>query len=591
MNTRRSLPRRTMLVLLGGLLIGTSHGAAAQVDTTLAGVWEAKQRFGPDVRGTLLIERLAGGWRAEIAGETVQPRITDSTLTFELPGGRGAFRGRFVSGDRIRGQWIQPRTVTSGVEYASPVELVRDGTLWRGEIVPLDDAFTLYLVVRPRADGTLGAFLRNPERNLGRQLRVSGIERTGDSVRLLGTRGTPEVQVLASGRMREDGILSLYIPGRGGGYDFRRLGADEVSTFYPRGRPDAGYAYLPPPDLRDGWPTGTLEDAGISRAGMEAWIRSIIQAPDDSVTTPRIHGVVIARRGRLVLEEYFHGESRERPHDTRSAAKVLVSTVAGAAIQAGAALRLASPVYEVMNGGTFPPGLEPRKRAMTLENLLTMASGLDCDDSNPESRGNEETLTSQEDEPDYYRYTLALATVRDPGQQAVYCSASPNLAGGVVSRAAGHPLPELMQALIGGPLDMGRYYLPLTPTRDGYGGGGMRFTLRDFARIGEMYLREGRWNGRQVLSPEWVARATSPLFAMGDIRYGFFWYVLEYPHRGRTVRAYFAGGNGGQTLLVIPELDLVIAMFAGNYADYARTIGMQRTVVPRDILPSVDAGP
>ena len=591
MRTLHLLLQKAALAIVGVLLIGSA--AAAQADTTLTGVWEARRRFGPDVRGTLLVERLAGGWRAEIAGLTVRPEVADSTLAFELPGRRGAFRGRFVDGgERIRGQWIQPPTLNAGTPYASPLELVRSGALWRGEGVPLADDFTFYLVVRPRADGTLGAFLRNPERNLGRQVRADRIEREGDAVRLVGTGlGSREERVLATGTLREDGRLSLDMWMRGGTYDFRRLPPDAVSDFHPRGRPDAGYAYLPPPDLDDGWPTGTLDEAGISRDSIVRWMRTIIQTPDDSVTTPRIHGVLIARHGRLVLEEYFHGESRERAHDTRSASKVLASTLAGAAIQDGAPLALSSPIYQVMNGGAFPAGLEPRKRTITLEHLLTMASGLDCDDSNPDSRGNEETLTNQEDEPDYYRYTLALSTVRDPGQQAVYCSAQPNLAGGVVSRAAGRPLPELMHELLGAPLRMGRYYLPLTPNGDMYNGGGVRITLRDFARIGEMYLREGRWGDRQVLAPEWVGRATSPLHAMGDLRYGFYWYVVEYPHRGRTLRGYFAGGNGGQTLMVIPELDLVVAIFAGNYADYARTIGMQRTVVPRDLLPAVDAAP
>jgi CubicO group peptidase (beta-lactamase class C family) len=220
-----------------------------------------------------------------------------------------------------------------------------------------------------------------------------------------------------------------------------------------------------------------------------------------------------------------------------------------------------------------------------------MASGLDCDDADPQSRGNEETMIDQDDEPDYYRYTLALGTVRDPGEQAVYCSGQPNLAAGVVARAAGRPLPELMHDLLGAPLQMGRYYMPLTPLGDAYGGGGVRFRLRDFARVGEMYLREGRWNGRQVLAPAWVQRATSPLYEMGTLRYGFYWYVIEYPYRGRTLRAFYAGGNGGQTLMVIPELDMVVALFAGNYADTPRTLAYQRTVVPRDILPAVDAEP
>ncbi len=95
-------------------------------------------------------------------------------------------------------------------------------------------------------------------------------------------------------------------------------------------------------------------------------------------------------------------------HDTRSAAKSLTATIVGAVIQAGAPLKLSTPVYEIMNGGVFPKDLDPRKRAMTLEHLLTMSSGYFCDDRNPEAPGNENTMLDQTDEPDYYRYTLKV---------------------------------------------------------------------------------------------------------------------------------------------------------------------------------------
>ena len=428
-------------ILAAAFLLGAPLRGAAQRDSALVGVWEAKQRFGPDVRGTLLVEHAGGRWRAEIAGYVAEPVVTDSTVTFALPGSRGRFRGRFAAGlSRIVGHWIQPRTVVSGAEYASPVELARSGALWRGEVVPLDDAFTYWLVVRERADGSLGAFLRNPERNLGRQIRVERVERTGDSVRLLGARG----DTLAAGTLRE-GVLTL--PLRGGTYDFRRLGAGEASDFYPRARPDAGYAYLPPPELGDGWRTGTLEEAGISRDSITRWMRGIVATPDDSVTTQRLHGILVARHGRLVLEEYFHGEGRDRPHDTRSAAKSLTTTLVGAAIQAGLPVSESTPVYRAMNGGAFPAGLEPRKRALTLAHLLTQSSGLDCDDADPRSPGAEETLLDQEEQPDWYRYILELGMIRDPGVRSVYCSIQPHLAGGVLSRAAGRPLQELMHDL------------------------------------------------------------------------------------------------------------------------------------------------
>ena len=98
----------------------------------LAGLWEAKLRFGPDVRGPLIIEYVGDEWRAEIAGRSAAARRTGDTITFELPDGRGGFRGQLDSGRRrIVGHWIQAATVTSGSRYASPVTLERAGNAER----------------------------------------------------------------------------------------------------------------------------------------------------------------------------------------------------------------------------------------------------------------------------------------------------------------------------------------------------------------------------------------------------------------------------------------------------------------------------
>jgi CubicO group peptidase (beta-lactamase class C family) len=298
---------------------------------------------------------------------------------------------------------------------------------------------------------------------------------------------------------------------------------------------------------------------------------------------------LIARHGKLVLEEYFHGEHREKPHDTRSAAKSLTATLVGASIKAGIPVEVSRPVYQVMNGGAFPSDLEPRKKALTIENLLTMSSGLDCDDSDPKSLGNEETMTQEQTEqPDYYKYTLALKMVRQPGEKSLYCSASPNLAGGVLKQASGQPLPVLFQNLLADPLQIKKYYMPLTPTNDAYMGGGARFLPRDFMKLGQLHLSGGTWNGRKVLSPEWSRRATSHLVEIGTRKYGYQWWVEDYPYKGRTIRAFFAGGNGGQIVMGIPELDLVIAFYGGNYADSARTFVPQNIYVPQYILPAVN---
>ena len=236
------------------------------------------------------------------------------------------------------------------------------------------------------------------------------------------------------------------------------------------------------------------------------------------------------------------------------------------------------------------PDLEPRKRALTLENLLTMSSGLDCDDADDNSPGREDYMVDESGATDYYKYTMALKMIREPGEKAVYCSVNPNLAGGVLKVASGRSLPELMQELIAEPLQIKRYYMPLTPTGDAYMGGGVRFLPRDFMKLAQLYVNGGTWNGRRILTPEWCRRATSPQYKFSETSkasYGYLWWMLDYPYKGRTVRAYFASGNGWQHAIGIPELDLVIAFYAGNYND---KLPLHDDYIPKYILAAVDEG-
>src|SRR5207247_887058 len=272
-----------------------------------------------------------------------------------------------------------------------------------------------------------------------------------------------------------------------------------------------------------------------------------------------IHGVLIARHGKLVLEEYFHQQHRDVLHDMRSAAKSLTSVLVGAAMLHGDPIAPATPVVETMDGRTAAAAAEPRKRAITVENLLTMSSGMHCDDRDAKSPGNEDVMQSQTAQPDWYRYTLDLPMVRAPGQAAVYCSASPNLVGGVLARASGRWLPDLFAALVAEPLGIRRYAVNLTPTGDGYMGGGVHMRPRDFMKLGQLLLDGGRWQGRRIVSADWARQSTASRYELRGLHYGYLWWVVDYPYRGRTVRGFFAAGNGGQVVMGLPALDLVIA--------------------------------
>jgi CubicO group peptidase (beta-lactamase class C family) len=584
------------VVLLPRTLLMRAANAQAGSAKELIGLWEAKRRFGPDIRGTLFVVQSEGAWRAEIAGQFAPVKFDGDSVSFEMADGKSKFLGNFDrQRTKIVGHWLQ----LGGVEFgtlASPVTLTKYGRGgWRGNVVPLDDALNFYLMIKSREDGSTGAFLRNPERNLGwTRYPLDHLEREGESVKLFAAnKGKEKGRIIAEGSYKPNaGILSIYL-NRGGIYDFRRLDPREASDFYPRGRPAVTYRYAaPPPMLDDGWPTGTLEAAGISRAGIEKFIQMIIDTPIDSVSSPEIHGVLIARHGKLVLEEYFHGEHREKAHDTRSAAKSIASDMTGAAIYSGIPVKTTDFVYQAMNGGKFPLDLEPRKKALTLEHLLTMSSGFDCDDwDSPEnSPGFEDNFWDQSEEPDFYKWTLALKMVRQPGEKAFYCSAGADLAGGVVARAARQPTQVLFRKLLAEPLGIKRYYLPLSPAGDFSLSGSARFPPRDFMKLGQLHLNGGVWNGRRIFTPEWSRRATSTAFTEVGGRqrqYGYLWWINEYPYKGRTVRAYFAAGNGGQIVMAIPELDLVLAFYGGSYNAPALFIP-QNVYVPQYILPAID---
>jgi CubicO group peptidase (beta-lactamase class C family) len=544
----------------------------------LTGLWTASLRFGPDVRGTLLVIRTSDGWRADISGYSVQSQ----TLSFELPDKQGNFKGKTV-GREIHGYWIQPRTNYNGGRYATPVTLVPDGTgRWRGTVTPWDDRFTMFFPLTAAGPGKYNTYLRNPDRNLGRFFRVSRVEVHRDSVQFIGNQGEGE-RVLTQGIYDQGGIWGVRL--RGGAYDFAKVADTTASGFYPRGRPAPHYRYAAPLDLNDGWPVASVTDVGISRDSIERLVQLLIDLPMDSLTAVQVHSLLIARNGKLVVEEYFHGYDRDLPHELRSASKTMLSVLIGAANTAGIRIPLDTPVYQTMLGAT-PANLDPRKRAMTLEHLLSMNAGFECDPDTAAPRTADEDVMGQNGVQDYYRYTLNVPLNAAPGEKVYYCSAEPNLAGGMVEKITGQPQLELFDRLLGRPLQLRRYHLGLQPSGEVYGGGGHLFTSRDFLKFAQLML-DGRWGGKQILSQNWVQRSRAPLLDLSPTQqYRLLWNSREYDYAGSKTRAYFLAGNGGQVSVAFPELDLVIVLTGANYNNPATPM-WRRIYGFQDILAAV----
>src|SRR5256886_7917709 len=473
------------------LLFALAATAAAQSTPEVPGMWGATLRFGPDTRGPLIIYRTSEGWRADFAGFTLPVRgDRPATFAFDLPDGKGSFRN---------GHWIQGGTAT-------PVTLTPQGVrTWRGTVTPLDNRLTFYLPITRLADGTLRTYLRNPERNAGWFTRVTRIDVNGTDVRLIGPsgRGPGPDTTLVQGHY-ENGVITL--PLRGGTYDFTRVSDSASSPFYPRGNPPARYRYAPPLQLDDGWPIATLEDVAMSRSAIEQLVQLLIDMPMDSLNTLQIHSLLIARHGKLVLEEYFHGTSRDEPHNLRSASKSWTATLIGAAMHAVVPLRLDTPVYRTMLG-TVPAELDPRKRAMTLEHLLTMTAGFNCDEDDSTS-ANEDVMEDRGIEH-WWDYTLSVSLVSAPGDKIFYCSTEPHLAGGLLAKVAGKPQLELFDRLLARPMRMRNYYLALRDA-DAYGGGGHPFLSRGFAEVAQLMVDKSRRDRGRPARAGRVGGCTAP---------------------------------------------------------------------------------
>jgi hypothetical protein len=303
----------------------------------LVGLWGSEVVFGPEIRGELTIVQQGPDWSASIAGIEVPVRTDKDTLRFVLPGARGAFRGRLVKTQtKIIGHWLQPQPAhVWSYSYATPVELkAMQYNVWRGEVLPLDDGESMYVMIYRQKNGSLEAFFRNPERNLGRVIGHRSVEWSDDTVRFISQH--TGVAALVGRYDKSSDILSIFFPTESATFDFTRRGREEASGFYPRISRAEAYVYRPPMREEDGWETASLAEVGFDQHAITQLIQDILKTEPTDITAPYLQGLLIARHGKLVLEEYFHGFHKNRVHDTRSASKTLTSTLVGIAIDQGA---------------------------------------------------------------------------------------------------------------------------------------------------------------------------------------------------------------------------------------------------------------
>ena len=342
-----------------------------------------------------------------------------------------------------------------------------------------------------------------------------------------------------------------------------------------------GYSYRVPEETDDGWETASLADLGMDEAPLIEMMSDLSNRNDD-----HIQSVVIIKDGKLVFEEYFSGEDidltsginfahkdfdRDTLHCQASATKSVTSILLGIAIDQG----LVQGVEEKML--SFYPEHsdlnDTEKGEITLQHMLSMSSGIPWDESYPytDPRNN---LNQQFYSEDPIRYLLEQALTAPPGTQFMYNSGTTNVLGDVVRISSGQTLVDFADQQLFTPLGITSFDwvgFPLAP-HIAVASSTLYLRPRDMAKIGQLYLQGGVWNGDRIVSQEWVAESTGesiqvppsedPLPGFVD-GYGYQWWRGTFAN-GDTA-TYFAAGWGGQFIFVLPELDMVIVFTGGHF--------------------------
>jgi CubicO group peptidase (beta-lactamase class C family) len=206
--------------------------------------------------------------------------------------------------------------------------------------------------------------------------------------------------------------------------------------------------------------------------------------------------------------------------------------------------------------------MDERKRAITVANLLNMNSGLDCDDWVANSPGNEEVMYGK---PDWVDFILDLPMRATPGAITSYCTGGVVVLGHLIAQRSGMDLDAYATAYLFTPLGIRDSRWRRSPDGKATGGGGLWLRPRDAAKLGQLYLDGGNWNGAQVVPAAWVEQSKQRITTLAQDGYGLLWWKRRIPFPSGAQESFFTSGNGGNYIFVFAALELVVMFTGSNY--------------------------
>lgn len=349
--------------------------------------------------------------------------------------------------------------------------------------------------------------------------------------------------------------------------------------------PDAAIDYRVPQEVNDGITVGSAIDMGL-----DVGLLSQIKTKNTDGTYNNVHSILVAVDNQLVYEEYFPGKpiyepftqwDKDRIHRLHSVTKSFNSALIGIAVdQFG--LSIDTPVKDF-----FPEmdesNWEGMKSDITVEHLLTMSSGLQWDEwsfSYDDPR-NDHHMMNNSDNWVHFVLERPMATV--PGTQFLYNSGLSITLGEIIRRKTGQGAGLFARDHLFQPMGIDNIIWDTSNSNIFQTGGGLRLRPRDMMKFGLLFLNKGVWNGQRLVSADWVEASSQP---QGPNRgYTYQWWLISYFIDGGSYSGYFAGGRGGQYIVILEQLNMVVVFTAGN--DNALASSQPREMMEQYILPAV----
>jgi CubicO group peptidase (beta-lactamase class C family) len=311
------------------------------------------------------------------------------------------------------------------------------------------------------------------------------------------------------------------------------------------------------------WKTSTPAEQGMDAS-------QLTQALQDVKTQAlALNSLLVIRNGFIVSETYYPPTDQDTRHELYSVTKSFTSTLIGIAIDKGFIDNIHHPVL------TYFPQMaikneDDLKKAMTLEHLLTMSAGLDWQEGDP-------IYTAMVESGNWTTFVLNTPMRSHPGSEFNYCSGCSHVLSAVVQKTAGADNPAFANQNLFGPLGIQNYRWDTDSTGVPVGGWGLQLTPRDMARLGYLFLHQGRWNGQTIVSSAWVKAATQGhIKADAQLDYGYQWWINP------SLGTYSARGRYGQTIYVAPRLNLIVVITAHVDDD-----GPIYELIENEIMPAV----